>query len=273
VQTLYLNTAKSPFNLLPIRQAISLAIDRNQLYKVGENGYEPPASPTGLVLPNNNNSLAPEYANTTFSVDTAKATSLIESAGFTKGSDGIYQKGGKRLAFNLNVVTGWTDWVTDCQLIGSQLKAIGMQVTVNPIAFNAYYSSIQLGNFDMAMSWTNSGPTPYFLYYSMLSSSNTAAVGQAATSNWERWSDPKTDQLLAQYNNSADPNVQKQAIAGLEKVMVEQLPTIPLVYNATWYEYRTAHVVGWPDENNAYAVPSPYTFPDAEIVVLNLHQA
>src|SRR5205823_5407497 len=103
VQTLYLNTAKFPFSLLPIRQAMSLAIDRNQLYKVGESGYEPPASPTGLVLPNNNSYLAPQYANTTFSVDTAKATSLIEGAGFTKGPNGIYQKGGKQLAFSLNV--------------------------------------------------------------------------------------------------------------------------------------------------------------------------
>jgi peptide/nickel transport system substrate-binding protein len=67
--------------------------------------------------------------------------------------------------------------------------------------------------------------------------------------------------------------VQKQAIAGLEKIMVDQLPTIPLVYDANLYEYSTVHVTGWPDANNAYAMPGPYNFPDAEIIVLNLHQA
>lgn len=271
VQTMYLNDAKYPFDLLPIRQAISLAIDRNQLYKVGENGYEPPASPTGLVLPANQSYLDPSYSNTAFSVDDAKAMSLIESVGFHKGSDGIYvDKNGKKLAFNFNVVTGWTDWVTDCQIIASELKQVGMNVTVNPVSFNSYYSAMQTGDFDTVMSWTNPGPTPYFLYNSMLNSKNTAPLKQAATSNWERWSDSTTDALLARYAGSVDPQVQQQAIAGLQKIMVEQLPTIPLVYNAQWYEYTTVRFTGWPDQNNAYAVPSPYTFPDAEIVVLNL---
>jgi peptide/nickel transport system substrate-binding protein len=43
-----------------------------------------------------------------------------------------------------------------------------------------------------------------------------------------------------------------------------------LVYGATWYEYSTARFTGWPDEKNTYAVPSPYTYPDAEMVILNL---
>ncbi len=274
VQTLYLNTAKYPFNLLPVRQAISLAINRDALYKTGENGYEPPASPTGLVLPANKSYLTSDYSSTNFSLDDAQATSLITGAGFHKGSDGIYvDSKGNRLSFSLNVVTGWTDWVTDCQLIASDLKQVGIAVNVNALSFNAYYSAMQLGNFDMVMSWTNAGPTPFFLYNSMLNSTNTAPVGKAANSNWERWKDSNTDALLNQYANSVDPNTQQQAIAGLEKIMVEQLPTIPLVYNAQWYEYSTARFVGWPDQNHPYAVPSPYTFPDAEIVVLNLHAA
>src|SRR5947207_1743691 len=86
VVLLYLNLTKYPFNLLPVRQAISYALDRNQLYQVGESGYEPPASPTAL-LPLNKDFLASEYANTVFSVDTAKSAQLLEGAGFTKGPD------------------------------------------------------------------------------------------------------------------------------------------------------------------------------------------
>lgn len=271
VVMLYLNLGKSPFNQLAVRQAISYAIDRNQLDKVGESGYEPVASPTALVLPANQSFLNPQYANSSFSVDVARANQLLQSAGFTKGSDGIYaDKNGKKLSFSLNVVTGWTDWVTDCQIMASELKAIGMNVTVNAISFNAYYSALQLGNFDMAISWTNPGPTPYYLYQSLLSSTNTAPVGKAATSNWERWNDPTTDKLLTQYATSTDSSVQQQALNGIQQIMVQQLPSIPLVYGATWYEYNTSRFTGWPDANNTYAVPSPYTFPDAEIVVLHL---
>jgi len=274
VVTLYLNLTKYPFNTLAVRQAISAAIDRNKLYNVGEGGYEPPAHPTALVLPANKNFLSPTYANASFAVDTAKVASLLQGAGFRKGNDGIYvDKSGKRLAFNINVVSGWTDWVTDSQILASNLQAVGMDVKVNTISFNAYYGSLQTGTFDTAISWTSPGPTPYFLYNSMLASTNTAPIGQPATSNFERWSDPTTDRLLQQYTSSPDPAVQQEAIAGIQKIMVEQLPTIPLIYGATWYEYSTARFVGWPDQQHPYAMPAPYAYPDEEIVVLNLHQA
>ncbi len=271
VVMLYLNTAKYPFNQLAVRQAISASLDRDQMYKVAESGYEPVASPTALVLPANKSFLSPDYANTTFSMSASQASQILQTAGFKKDSSGmIVGKDGKEITFNINVVTGWTDWVTDCQIMASDLKAIGFNASVNSLSFNAYYSALQLGNFDTAISWTNPGPTPYFLYNSMLNSSNTAALGKAASSNWERWSDPNTDTLLNQYATSADPSVQQQAINGLQKIMVEQLPSIPLVYGATWNEYSTARFTGWATQDNAYAVPAPWSYPDSEVVILNL---
>jgi len=256
---LYLNLTKAPFNQLPVRQAISSALDRQKMYQVAESGYEPVASPTGLVLPNNSAYLDPQYSNTTFTQDTAKAKQLIQSATGVSGK-----------TFNLNVVTGWTDWVTICQIVAANLKDLGMNVTVNPISYDSYVADLQNGNFDMAISWTNPGPTPYYLFDTLLNSKYTAAVGQKANSNWQRWKDAETDQLLNQYATSTDQTKQKQAIYGLEKIMVDSLPSIPLVYGATWYEYTTTHFTGWPDKDNPYATPSPYTYPDAEVVILNL---
>ena len=273
IVTLFLNLTKYPFNLLPVRQAISSAIDRSQLDQIGESGYEPAANPTGL-LPFNTSYMAPQYANMTFSVDTAKAAQLLQGAGFTKGSDGIYaDKNGKKLAFNLNVVSGYTDWITDCQLMAQELSAIGIKVTVNTIAFDAYYNALQNGNYDMAMLWTNPGPTPYYLYDALLRSTNTAPVGQPANSNYERWNDPNTDALLNQYATSTDASVQKQAIMGLEQIMVEQLPSIPLTNEPYWNQYSTSKFVGWPDAQHPYAAPGTATYPDIEYVVLHLTPA
>ncbi len=274
VVILFLNTAKYPFNLLPVRQAISYAIDRDQLNKVGESGYEPAASPTGLVLPSYKHYLSPDYANAAFTVDTSKSAQLLESAGFTKGPDGIYaDKNGKKLSFAIIVPSGWTDWITDCQIMTSELKAVGINATVNTIEFDAYYNALQMGSYSVAMSYTNPGPTPYYIYDGLLRSSNTAPVGQQANSNWERWSDPATDQLLDQFASTTDPAVQQQAIAGIQKIMVEQIPSIPLTNEPYWYEYSTAHYTGWPDPSHQFAVPSPFMAPDNEVVVLNLKQA
>ncbi len=273
VVMLYLNLTKYPFNLLPVRQAISYALDRNQLYQVGESGYEPPASPTAL-LPLNKDFLASEYANAVFSVDTTKSAQLLEGAGFTKGTDGIYaDKNGKKLSFNLNVVSGYTDWITDCQLMAKELQTVGIKANVNTIAFDAYYNALQVGNYDTAMLWTNSGPSPYYLYDGLLRSTNSAPIGQPASTNYERWMDSNTDKLLDQYATSTDPAVQKQAIMGIEKIMVEQLPAIPLTNEPYWYQYSTVRFVGWPDEQHPYAAPGTAEYPDIEYVVLNLHSA
>jgi peptide/nickel transport system substrate-binding protein len=273
VVMLYLNIAHPPFNLLPVRQAISLAINRQRLAQQGENGYEPPSHPTAIVLPTNQSYLASQYRNLSFQVDTARAIRLLEEAGFTRGNDGIFvDKTGKRLAFTMDVVDGWTDWQKDCQLMASDLQAIGIAVTVTPISLSAYLSALQMGTFESAISWTSSGPSPYYLYYALLDSANTAPVGKDAPTNWERWNDPTTDALLAQYAHSPSATVQQQALSGLERIMVEQLPAIPLVYSVNWYEYTTARFVGWPDQQNPYAVPSPYAYPDSEQVALTLHQ-
>jgi peptide/nickel transport system substrate-binding protein len=270
---LYLNTAKAPFNQLAVRQAISAAIDRQQISQTAEEGYEAVAHPTGLVLPLEQRYMDPQYAHAAYTVDRVKSAALLEQAGFHKGSDGMFvDAAGKRLSFNINVPTGWTDWVTACQIMASNLKAAGMDVNVNAVGFNQYISGLSQGTFDTAISWTNTGPTPYFLFDTLLSSANTAPIGSQATSNFERWNDPMADELLTQYAGSIDPATQQSALAGLQKIMVEQVPSIPLVYGATWYEYNTSRFVGWPDPAHPYAVPAPYGATDAAVVAMNIHR-
>ena len=93
-----------------------------------------------------------------------------------------------------------------------------------------------MGTFDIAISWTNAGPTPFYLYNSLLNSVDSAPVGQQASSNFERWMDPNTDKLLAQYATTTDSSLQQQALNGLQQIMVAPLHSIPLVFGPTWNE-------------------------------------
>jgi peptide/nickel transport system substrate-binding protein len=273
VVMLYVNTAKAPFDQVAVRQAISAAIDRQQISQVAEQGYEPVAHPSGLVLPLEQRFLDGQYAHAAFTRDAAKSAALLAQAGYHRGADGIFvSASGKRLTFNISVPTGWTDWVTACQIIAQNLRAVGIDTSVNAVSFNQYISGLSQGTFDTAISWTNSGPTPYYLYDALLSSANTAPVGAQATSNFERWHDPLTDQLLTQYAGTIDPAEQQRALASLQQIMVEQVPSIPLVYGATWYEYNTSRFVGWPDPSHPYAMPAPYGAVDAAIVAMTIHR-
>ncbi|HLV97989.1 MAG TPA: ABC transporter substrate-binding protein [Ktedonobacterales bacterium] len=267
------NLKKSPFDLLAVRQAISLAINRQQWSTIAESGYETPASPTGL-LPLDNKYLDPTYQGLSFSVDTNKAMQLLESVGFHKGSDGIYADAkGNKLSFNFEIPSGYTDWVAGAPVITSDLKAIGIEINVKTVSTDVFTTDVQNGNFDITMQGTISGPSPYNIYSSLLLDTNSAPIGQSANGDYERWSDPTTDQLLNQFITSTDPAVQQQAMSGLEKILVDQVPAIPLTNEPYWYEYNSTNFTGWPDQTHEYALPSPYQYPDDEIVLLHLQPA
>ena len=270
---LYLNLTKAPFNDLQVRKAISLALNRESISKLGEAGYEPPANPTGLVGEAIQSYIAPQFSGMQFTQNVSQADSTLQSDGWTKGSDGYYAKNGKQLAFNIIVVSGYTDYVADCQVIVKDLQAAGINATVTAMSNDAFTNALQNGQYDAGILWTNPGPTPYYIYDGLLRSTNSAPIGQSAPSNYERWMDPTTDNLLNEYASSTDPQVQKQALDGLQQIMVQQIPSIPLTAEPYWYEYSTANFTGWPDAQHPYAAPGTAEYPDIEIVLLNLQPA
>jgi peptide/nickel transport system substrate-binding protein len=278
---LYLNLYKAPFNNLLVREAISAAINRDNLPQ-GVALYAKPANPTGII-PARKDWIAPEYQNATFQYSVSQAQAYLKQAGYTQHSDGyFYDSSGKVLGFSIIVPSSWSDWAQDVQFIVNDLNKAGIKATMNGVAdANTYFSAIYGGNYEAAISWTDKGPTPYYPYRDMLSSSNSGPIGKSVSgSNFERWDThtagalaTQVDQLLKQYMTSTDPNVQKQAIQGIEKIMVEQLPAIPLTVNVDWDEYTTKHWTGWPDDSNPYDVGPPYQLPDAANVILHLKPA
>src|SRR5579863_2177481 len=277
---LYLNLTKAPFNNLLVRKAISAAINRSQLPQ-GVAQYAQVANPTGIIIPTDNSWISSQYQSMSFENGQSKVDSYLTQAGFKKASDGYYHDAsGKVLGFAIDVVSGWNDWDQDVQFMVNDLNKAGIKASMNSESgYTPYYTAISTGAYDAAISWTNSGPTPYYAYLALLDSAN-ATPQVAAGTNFERWDastsgglSKQTDQLLAQYQATSDPNAQMQAIQGIENIVVSQLPVIPLTVNVYWDEYTTTHFNGWPTASNAYDSGAPYTFPDEENVILHLTPA
>jgi peptide/nickel transport system substrate-binding protein len=262
---LYPNLKNPLLSNLSVRRAISDAINREQLYKVGEYGYEKPATPTALILPPEKSWLDPNLPakDTHFTYSPSKAVKLLESAGFKRNSQGIFASpSGTPLSFTIEVPAGWTDWDADCSLMAHDLKKIGIDATVQELSYGAYYSNITTGHYDLAMGGSNAGSTPYYLYQSLLEPKNSG--------NYEQWSNAATTAALNQYRTSSNPTVQRDAIYTLEKAVAKNLPAIPLIYGATWFEYSTKYFTGWPTAQNPYAQPAPYNYPAEGIVLTHL---
>ena len=253
----YVNNAKAPFNQLAVRQAISEALDRQKMSQVAENGYEQVAHPTALILPNAKDYLAPQYAHLSFKMDTQKARKTLEDAGYKKGPDGIYvDKNGHRLAFKIDVPNTYSDEILLCQTASQNLKDAGMDASINSLSYTDWYDNKQLGQYDVTIDADGGGLTPFYYYNRTLNSQRSAPIGKNSQSNFARWQDATTDQLLNEYATSSDKNVQKQDIYGLEKIYVEQLPTIPLLDAPSWFEYNSARFSGWPSKDDPYATVS-----------------
>jgi peptide/nickel transport system substrate-binding protein len=253
---------------LPVRQALTYALDRTAIAAQATAGLEPPGSITGLVLPTAQSWLDPQFSNLPTTANVTTAEKYLTDAGFTKGSDGIYQKNGKRLSLTLRSVDTYSDWNAAAQLIASQAKAVGIEIKNVTVGENNYYTLRTDGKFDYQLMFCGmvGGPTPYYLYNQYLNSNE---IGQGKF-NFVAWNDPKTDQYLNQYASTTDAAAQKQAIMGVEQVFVQNQPFIPLWTGADYDEYSTAHFTGWPDQSNPYSSGSPNTAPDYEQVILHL---
>lgn len=268
---LELNLTKYPLNQLAFRQALEYAISKPTLSSKGEYTYDPVASPTGLRIPGQNQWLQSSLLNQyPYHYDPSKAAQLLAVMGLKKNAQGLLLgKNGQPIALTLDVPTGWTDWIEDCQIIQQELGALGITVHVQTPDVATWYNDLQMGTYDMSITTGINQYDPWFYYDLNLNSAYGAPIGKPASSNFERWNNAQTDKLLNKYKSLSSLPQREAIIHQLEKIMMAQVPVIPLFYNANWNEYSTKVFVGWPDAANPYATPS-FSFPDEEMIMTHL---
>ncbi len=255
-----------------VREAISYAIDRNKVSTIGESGYEPPANQTGVVTPTFSSSLNSQaLASWGSEYDVAKATSLLESAGYHMSGGVMTNAAGQKLQFTVINIGDYSDWVASMQVIQQDLKAVGISITPDNLSNTDYQADLFNGHYQLAyVEQYTFGPGPYYELNNWLNSANTAPVGKQAASNYERYSNPATDALLKQYSTTTDAATQQSILNQLQQVMLSQVPIIPVVEGVDWYQYDTTSITGWPTSSNPYAQPPVWAFPDNEQVLLHL---
>jgi peptide/nickel transport system substrate-binding protein len=269
--SLFLNQTVAPLNDVAVRQAMAYAINRQQVATIGEYGYQPASNQSAIVTPTFSSwldtSLAAKY---NYGYDPKKAASILEADGYAKGANGIFAKNGKPLAFTIINEGGNTDWVADLQIIQRELTAVGIKITVDNLATSDFLNDLYKGDYQIAYNFESGGPGPYYELRQALYSKNSAPVGQTAASDWERWQNPATDNLINEYAATTSVSVQHSIVDQLQKVMLADVPIIPITAFVDWYEHNTSQFTGWPTQANPYAQPAPYNTPDDEQVLLHL---
>ncbi|NDJ61796.1 MAG: ABC transporter substrate-binding protein [Chloroflexi bacterium] len=276
---LYMNTTKAPYDDVAFRRAVSQAIDYNAVVNIGMYGYTIPSDPTGLgprfegwasqeALERAAELGLNEYA------PSAAAATLDEAGYLDVNGDGFRElPNGDPMSMNVQVVNGWTDWVTSVQIISQNLQDIGVNAQVVTPEFGEWLNNLQTGDYDISIGWSSSGYTPWNYYRDSLDSSLLGADNIANATSWSRWFSDDADALLAAFTATADPDEQFQVLSDLQMLFVENVPLVPLFPGPTWYQWNTQQFTGFPTADNYYTQGSPWSRDSNSrlLVAVNIH--
>jgi peptide/nickel transport system substrate-binding protein len=256
---LYLNTRQKPFNEREVRKAISMAIDRPRIMSEALSGYPSPADATGLAESQKrwkDPTLLPGADWT--KRDLAQANRLLDAAGLARGRDGIrVLPGSGPLRYEINVVQGWTDWVAAAGIIRQNLGDVGIAGSVKALDYNHWLDALKQGHFDVSLGFGSRGPTPYQFYRGQMDGTLVRPIGEEAVDNFHRFASEEAGTLLRRLEATADATQQVDLARGLERLYIENAPSLPLYASRLWGVFNSKRFSGFPSRFLPYAGAAP----------------
>ena len=251
------NLKKWPTNQLPVRQAISLAVNRNLLASEGEAGLENPVTnASGITLPTFSAWSAPASAYSVSPTDNASAAAqVLTKAGYKKDSAGFFALNGKEVKIELISPAAYTDYAEVGSIAAQELKAAGINASFSGISVDAWSADMGNGNFQLAEHWSAGGLTPFNLYDNWLNSS--LNNGKTSTGDYEGLKNPQIDGLLNKLAADSTVAAQTTDLAPIMSYVAKNLPVIPITTASEWFEYNSQRFVGWPTQTNPYETGQP----------------
>jgi len=189
-----------------LRQAISLAIDRQAIVDQLYEGGREVATSIFPALIDDDASDAWEYAK--YDVEAAKK--LIEDNNLA----------GTSITLSYNSGGGHEDLMS---MVQSNLEAIGLTCTQNSQEWAAYLSSLGDGSFQIGrLGWVADYPTmDNFLYPNFYST---------ADNNYSKYNNSEVDSQLEAARQIVDEDERKAACRAVNQLVAEDMPVIPIMY-------------------------------------------
>ena len=216
-----------------VRQALSLAIDREVLVEIG---YGPTGKVTCNIIP------APEIFASTANdgcevQDIEGANRLLDEAGWTRGPDGVRTKDGRRLSLLYQTSTNAVR--QDFQaLIKEWWAEIGVETELRNIDAGVFFGNDPSSPDTYGKFWTD-----VQMFTSLAAGINIEAYANRWTcaevsgranqwlgSNQHRWCRPEYDALSAQLAQAVDIDARAELIKAMNDMLVQDVAVMTLVY-------------------------------------------
>lgn len=263
---LEINTTIAPWDNINMRKAVATIIDRSQIVNVALEGSTV-ASDTMFAQ---YGSMAPfidavKEAGHGLSDkgDAAAGQALIEAEGYTKGSDGIYEKDGEDLSVAIHVNSASTEYTKTIDVIVEQLTRAGISAKAVPVENGVFWGEVlPFGAYEMSYSWLSCGsvnePWASMGRYTV---KDVVPVGERSpgfnnTSRWDTEGAAAYSAIVDEIGTKSlgDPSVPGM-VAEAYQYLDAEVPFIPLVQSAKLLPMNTTYWEGWPTSENYYNHP------------------
>ena len=146
---------RGPLADVRVRQAVVLSIDRVGDAKTLLGPLDWPATVLNSHIWMNNQSQYKSTCGDYCNQNISKADSLLQQAGYTKGADGYYAKGGKALNLTFVIPDGVKSSSDEAALQQKALQTAGIKVTIKSVPSDPFFPDYVLkGAFDLTIfSW------------------------------------------------------------------------------------------------------------------------
>ncbi len=219
---LQLNASREPMDKLEVRQAISCAIDRQEVLDTASLGYGEVTGP--LTIPAFK---VPTSELFCYSKDVAKAKELLAQAGYPDG-------------FTLKVIAASAEPPTalsEAQNIQAQLAEIGIKLEIESLELSVYIDRWLAADFDTAVALNGGRPDPYTMYTRYFTKDgNLLKVS--------KYVDDTLDSLMAQGRAESDPAKRLEIFTEFQKHLTEMSPWVWL-YHDFEYTAQQPYVTGF----------------------------
>ena len=205
-----MNMNKKPFDTPKVREAMSMAIDRQTIIDTINAGSGQTAD--AIIAP----AVFGYYSTGVKEYNPTKAKELLAEAGYPNGFS-------------------TTLWVNDnqsriemCQAMQAMLLEVGVQCNLEVLEFGSFISRTTAGDHDLAyFGWTTSSGDADYSYYSLEHSTQQGAAG-----NRSFLADPDVDKLIEEARSNTNEEERKELYKELAIKLDEINNNIPVYYSS-----------------------------------------
>lgn len=263
ITTLIIEHQREPFNDVALRRAMMHAINFEKIKARAVSNYTPVIQP-GFILPFDTESKffnkedAEKYG---YAFDINKAKAILTEAGYSWDENGkLLAKNGKAVRnITIECPQGWTDWEDAIKVVSESFLEIGLTAEEKFVDYGVWDKDLRLGTFDLAMKTQTaelSAASPWNRFEQVMGSVSYKDVGEEAFANQGRYKNSEADKLIQKIPALTDEAELKQAYRELNRIFMETIPVLPVMYRPTqYYQFTTKHWENFPTEENPYAPP------------------